>query len=60
MQLLVKAKWLFVIDWECPQELNMRVMGEVMIYEHYRKGMYLTPNKSALTYNSTKILEGDR
>jgi len=34
--------------------------GKVMIYEYYSKGMYLTPNKSAITYNTNKDLEGNK
>jgi hypothetical protein len=34
--------------------------GKVMTYEYYSKGMYLTPNKSAITYNITKNFGGDR
>ncbi len=34
--------------------------GKIMIYEYYSKGMYLTPNKSAVTYNANRDLTGDR
>lgn len=33
---------------------------KVMIYEFLSKGMYLTPNKSAITYNSKKDITGNR
>jgi outer membrane lipoprotein-sorting protein len=34
--------------------------GKVMIYEFYSKGMFLTPNKTRITYNATKDLSGNR
>ncbi|MCY1718875.1 hypothetical protein OU798_00885 [Prolixibacteraceae bacterium Z1-6] len=34
--------------------------GKVMIYEHYSKGMFLTPNKSNITYNFNTDLSGKR
>lgn len=34
--------------------------GKILIYEHYSKGMFLTPNKSSITYNANKNLTGDR
>lgn len=34
--------------------------GKVMIYEFLSKGMYLTPNKSAVTYNAKKDIKGNR
>jgi len=34
--------------------------GKIMIYEFYTKGMYLTPNKSKVTYKVNKDLFGNR
>jgi hypothetical protein len=34
--------------------------GKIIIYEHYSKGMYLTPNKSKITYSARKDLSGNR
>jgi hypothetical protein len=33
--------------------------GKIMIYEHYSKGMFLTPYKSSITYNANKNLMGE-
>lgn len=34
--------------------------GKVLIYEHYSKGMFLTPNKSKITYNARTEKTGNR
>lgn len=34
--------------------------GKVLIYEHYSKGMFLTPDKSKVTYSSRTDISGNR
>lgn len=34
--------------------------GKIMVYEFYSKGMFLTPNKSKVTYSAKKDLSGNR
>lgn len=34
--------------------------GQVMIYEFYSKGMFLTPYKSRVTYNAARNIAGNR
>lgn len=34
--------------------------GKVLIYEHYSKGMFLTPDKSIVTYSSRTDMSGNR
>lgn len=34
--------------------------GKVMIYEHYSKGMFLTPDKSKVTYSARTDMSGNR
>lgn len=34
--------------------------GKVMVYEHYTKGMFLTPNKSKVTYSHRRDISGNR
>lgn len=34
--------------------------GKIMIYEFYSKGMFLTPYKSKITYNTKNDLPGNR
>ena len=34
--------------------------GKVLIYEHYSKGMFLTPNKSKVTYSARTDMSGNR
>jgi hypothetical protein len=34
--------------------------GKILIYEHYSKGTFLTPNKSKVTYSARRDMSGNR